>query len=288
MKNINFILTLFASLSLIFTSCDDTGETTIVDQGIKSGGVVTTLSGSTGKLLGAALNPNDLINSEVTLTNENAELLLKVAAEPGHIPSGVTKYELVKSFKDGAEVSVKESTSLPFSMEYNTVDEFLSGLNIDKKNLRIGDKINFKVKVYLNNGDVLYQASNKSKFNITINCASDLAGAYSLRFTSNFGHDITFPNEVISEVTPGYYKTTTTYRWTPGEIAPDQGFNFNDICGTITVPRQDLAQGTYNNQVYGFQDGIVNVNDNTITIYYIIEFAGGDTKIECKGVYTKL
>ncbi|CAA0162973.1 hypothetical protein [Tenacibaculum maritimum] len=178
MKNINFILTLFASLSLIFTSCDDTGETTIADQGIKSGGVVTTLSGSSAKLLGIALNPNDLANSEVTLTDENAELLLKVTAEPGHIPSGVTKYELVKSFKDGAEVSIKESTSLPFSMEYNTVDEFLSGLNIDKKNLRIGDKINFKVKVYLNNGDIFYQTTSKNNISATINCFADLSGTY--------------------------------------------------------------------------------------------------------------
>ena len=106
--------------------------------------------------------------------------------------------------------------------------------------------------------------------------------------TTDFGHDITFPNEIISEVSPGVYKTSTTYRWSAGSIAPDQGFNFDDVCGTLTVPQQGLAQGYYSNQVYGTDDGSSNPATGELKIYYITEFSGGATKINCTGVYTKL
>lgn len=286
MKKINLIFALLLSTFLMI-SCDDSGEITDVDSGLASGsGAITTLSGTIGKLLGNVANPADLENSEVALTDANAELTLKLSMEPGHIPANVSKYEIVKFYK-GNEVSVAETSELPFTAEYSTVADYFDGFGTDMTSVRIGDQIVFRIKVHTNDGNSYFVSSSKSIYTVTVNCASDLAGAYSLRFTSNFGHDITFPNEIISEVNPGEYKTTTTYRWAAGSIAPDQGFNFTDVCGTVSVPQQGLAQGYYSNQVYGFEDGLVEA-DGTIKIYYIIEFSGGATKIECTGVYTKL
>ena len=97
-----------------------------------------------------------------------------------------------------------------------------------------------------------------------------------------------FPNEIIYEKSPGVYKTTTTYRWAAGSIAPDQGFSFDDVCGTLSVPQQGLAQGYYSNQVYGFEDGSADPSTGELKMFYITEFSGGATKIECTSVYTKL
>ena len=273
---------------MTFSSCEESEDALDVDYNITTEGVVTTLSGTTGKLLGNALDPTDLATSEVTLNDNNAELILNLAVLPGHFPKNVSKYQIVKSFKGGPEVVVLETETLPISTSYETVNDFLDGLNISNSDLRIGDQIDFQVKVFTTTGNTYYEGSNFSKYSVTINCASDLAGAYSLRFTSNFGHDITFPNELISEVSPGLYKTTTTYRWDAGTIAPDQGFNFTDVCGTLNVPQQGLAQGYYSNQVYNFSDGSVNPTSGELKIYYITEFGGGTTKIECTGIYTKL
>ncbi|WP_299670723.1 hypothetical protein [uncultured Polaribacter sp.] len=275
---------------MTFTSCEDSEDSLDVDAGIVAEGVITTLSGTSGKLLGNALNPADLETSEVALTDANAELTLNLSVLPGQIPSNVAKYQIVKSFEGGEEVVVIESETLPISTSFDSVSDYFEGLNVDLKNVRIGNQINFKVKVFTNSGNVFYQGSNFSKYDVTVNCASALAGVYSLRFTSNFNHDITFPNEIITEVSPGVYKTTTTYRWASpdGLPAPDQGFNFSDVCGTLNVPQQGLAQGFYSNQVYNFADGSVDSTTGDLKIYYIIEFSGGATKIECTGVYTKL
>mgnify|MGYP001170457420 FL=1 len=289
MKNIKILSILFLAVAMTFMSCEDTEDSSQVDFGIvHTEGVVTTLSGTTGQLLGNASNPADLANSEVVLTDANAELTINLALQPGSFAKDVSKYQIVKSFKGGTEVIVAETTTLPYAQAYSTVAEFVDGLGVEQSALRIGDQIDFRVKVFTTTGNVYYEGSSFSKYSVTINCASSLAGAYSLRFTSNYNHDITFPNEIIYEKSPGVYKTTTTYRWAAGSIAPDQGFSFDDVCGTLSVPQQGLAQGYYSNQVYGFEDGSADPASGELKMFYITEFSGGATKIECTSVYTKL
>ena len=60
------------------------------------------------------------------------------------------------------------------------------------------------------------------------------------------------------------------------------------VCGTLSVPQQGLAQGYYSNQVYGFEDGSADPASGELKMFYITEFSGGATKIECTSVYTKL
>jgi hypothetical protein len=289
MKKIKFLSIFFLSIGLVFTSCVDSESSLDVDSGIKLGAVTTTLKGTTGKLLGNAVNPADLANSEVLLTDDNAELTINLDIAPGNVPLNVSKYEIVKSYNGGDEVVVAETTTLPYTQTYATVADYYSGFNVAPADVRIGDKILFQVKVFTTAGDVYYQGSNSSIHSITVNCASSLAGAYSLHFTSNFGHDITFPDAVIYEQSPGVYLTTYTYRWALGVLAsPSQGYTFNDVCGTLTIPQQGLGQDFYSNQVYGIADGAVDPATGGMKLYYIIEFSGGATKIECVADYTKL
>lgn len=289
MKNIKNLSIFFLAISFAFISCDDTGETLDIDANLDNSsqsGAITTLTGTSGKLLGNAIDPTDLENSEVILSDDNAELTLKLSLEPGSIAKNVAKYEIVKSLNNGNEVVVAETTNLPFDLTLNTVDEMISGLDVATSDLRIGDQINFLIKVYTDDGKFSYQGANSSKFSVTVNCASDLAGAYNLRVITSNGLDVSFPNEMITEVTPGYYKTTSIYRWAVGSIAPDQGFNFNDVCGTLTAPEQGLAQGYYSNKVYSFEPGSVDTNTGNLVINYIVEFASGN--VECIATYTKL
>ena len=301
MKNIKFLSIFFLSVFITFMSCEDSESTSDVDYDITAEGVITTLKGTTGKLLGNALNPADLLNSQVELSDANADLTINLAILPGQIAKNVEKYQIIKFYsrdevKEGDEVIVEgikgeetviaETKTLPYSISYDSVDEYLDGLNLTPSNLRIGDKINFQIKVFTTTGNVYYEGSNFSKYVVTINCASNLAGAYHLVLSRNNGADVIFPNEMITEVSPGYYKTESTYRWAVGSIAPDQGFNFNDVCGTLTAPQQGLAQGYYSNKVYSFKDGSADPITGELIIHYIVEFGSGP--VECTGTYTKL
>ena len=287
MKNIKILSILFLTVAMTFMSCEDTEDSSQVDFDIvHTEGVVTTLSGTSGQLLGNASNPLDLVNSTVVLTDANAELTINLALQPGSFAKDVSKYQIVKSFKGGAEVVVAETTSLPYAQAYSTVAEFLDGLGLAASDLRIGDQIDFRVKVFTTTGNIYYQGSSFSKYSVTINCASSLAGAYSLVVQRDNGADVIFPNEIITEVSPGYYKTSSIYRWAVGSIAPDQGFNFNDVCGTLNAPQQGLAQGYYSNSVYSFADGSADPTTGELIIYYIVEFGSGP--VENIATYTKL
>lgn len=287
MKNIKILSILFLSIAMTFMSCEDSDDSSQVDFDIvHTEGVITTLSGTSGQLLGNASNPLDLVNSTVVLTDANAELTINLALQPGSFAKDVSKYQIVKSFKGGAEVVVAETTSLPYAQAYSTVAEFLDGLGLAASDLRIGDQIDFRVKVFTTTGNIYYQGSSFSKYSVTINCASSLAGAYSLVVQRDNGADVIFPNEIITEVSPGYYKTSSIYRWAVGSIAPDQGFNFNDVCGTLNAPQQGLAQGYYSNSVYSFADGSADPTTGELIIYYIVEFGSGP--VENIATYTKL
>ena len=120
---------------------------------------------------------------------------------------------------------------------------------------------------------------------LAFSCFSDLAGLYDLYLTRSNGADVAFPGEEIFLIDEGYYKTTSIYRWAPGSIAPDHGFNFFDVCGVISVPDQDLAQGTYSNDVYETAPGTVDIVTGDLVIFYAVVFT--DPAL-CVGTYTKL
>lgn len=272
MNKIKILSIFFLSLAFAFTSCEDSKDVLDVDYNTNTEGVITTLAGTSGKLLGNAINPSDLENSEVVLEDSNAELDIILSIQPGSFAKNVSKYEIVKMFNGANEVVIAETTSLPYTISYTTVAEFMNGFGLSDSTLRIGDQINFRIKVFTNSGEVYYQGLGSSKYDVTINCASDLAGAYRLVVQRDNGPDVIFENEIITEVSPGYYKTTSIYRWAVGSIAPDQGFNFNDVCGTLNAPEQGLAQGYYSNKVYSFADGSADPATGELVIYNIFHF----------------
>ncbi|MDA9317085.1 hypothetical protein N9Q58_04135 [Polaribacter sp.] len=263
MKNIKFITLFFLSIFMTFMSCEDSEDASDVDYNITANTVVTTLSGTTGKLLGNVVTPSDLLNSEVTLSDVNAELTIKLSIQPGHFPENVSKYEIVKFYSRsevkvndiieveeilGEEVLVAETTTLPYSQEYTTVTDFLSGLNLTLTDLRIGDKINFRVKVYATTGEVYYQGSSFSKYTVVINCASDLAGTYAINYTSGI------QNHYITELSPGLYQIHSMMGWPTSDYA----VTFTDTCGQLSI----IDDWRFTNKIYG--EGYVDTNGDIV------------------------
>lgn len=118
---------------------------------------------------------------------------------------------------------------------------------------------------------------------VFVGCQTQIAtagvpGNFTVTVVRNDGASITFGSETVTLVDINTLKSTTTGTWAAGTIAPDQGYNFIDICGDITVPHQNLAQGYYSNEVYGLTDdgtdGSVTDADNFAATYEITFAAG--------------
>ena len=261
---------MFFALTL-FVGCDTDPDNNapVADEA----GLVVNVSNSSGKVLGTPLDANDLENTSIAFNDADVELDFSSILSLGNY-NGVSSFEIVKTLNGGNEAIVGEVSSLPFYLVYESIDDYVSGLGIDASDLRIGDVFTFKVKMYQADGDLYYFAPNMGEFSVVVNCASNLVGMYAVVATRDDGAAFDQGIEPILEVSPGYYKAKTTGGWAFGSIAPDQGYNFNDTCSTLTVPPQDLAQGYYSNDVTPGDDGSVLPNGDLV-INYVIDFASG-------------
>ncbi len=116
-----------------------------------------------------------------------------------------------------------------------------------------------------------------------VGCNSQLAGNYELTTTRDDGAQVIRP-EVITLLGPNYFETESTGLWGTNAIgvSPDSSMNFEDVCGDVSVPLQNLAQGFYSNEVYGTNltgpDG--EVDQTTLDFYfdYWVTFTAGNSQ----------
>lgn len=286
MKKILNILVVFSLV--FFYSCDPKNSDFDTDDQLtgtaaEGGAIVDVRSSSEGKLLGV---PSSLDFSTATVAFAENLLDMEVFLLSGG--QDVVGYEITKSVNGGNEVTASTSATLPISLSYSSVSEFLDGLGMSADDLRIGDVVTFRTKFIHNDGSITFSGPNDGTLKVTISCSSDLAGSYNLTMVSSNGWNINFPNEQVSEKGVGLYKTESTYRWAVGSIAPDQGLDFTDVCGELTVESQGLAQGFYSNEVKGTEAGNVDGVTGNLKLYYYVAFSGGATLIDCVGTYIKL
>ena len=111
-----------------------------------------------------------------------------------------------------------------------------------------------------------------------VGCQSTVnAYSYQVQTTRDDGASVDQGTEPILLTSVNNFKAYTTGTWAWGSIAPDQGFDFIDICGAITVPDQGLAQNFYSNQV----TGVVGANGSHGEV-----FANGDIQISYQITFT--
>ncbi len=175
MKNLKYITLAVFSLVLLF-SCE-TDEDTVAKVADETGVLINVSSQSSGAFLGSPEQGIDIPMAPVTISD--ASLNLVVTQVSGSL-SNISKMEVVKSLNGGPEVSVAESSTLPFTVELNSVDELLSGLGISESDLRIGDELVFKVKAIQTDGDVYYYNASMGVFKLVLNCSYDLTGTYTM------------------------------------------------------------------------------------------------------------
>lgn len=283
MKKIVNLLVVFSLV--FFYACDQNEDFDTDDQltgtALLGGAIVDVRSDSQGKLLGVP-SSQDFETATVSF----AEIILDLEIFLLSGGDDVANYEITKSLNNGSEVIVASSASLPISLSYSTVDEFVNGLGISAGDLRIGDYITFRTKMTHNDGRVSFSGPNDGTYKVTVSCSSDLAGNYDLTLVRDDGASWSRPGEVITEVGVGTYRTTTTGGWAPGQYSATQGYDFTDICGSITVANQDLFQGMFSNDVEGTEAGTVDGVTGNLSITYSIDFTAGPSTYT--GTYVKL
>ncbi len=269
-------LLVVASLVLLY-SCEYNNSDFDTDDQLtgtaEEGGAIVAVHNSTvGKLLGV---PSSLDFETATVAFAEVELYMEVILMSGG--NSVNGYEITKSLNNGLETTVATNVSLPMTLTYSTVEDFLDGLGVNEGDLRIGDVITFRTKIVRTDGSVEFAGPNDGTYSVTISCSSNLAGVYNKTVTRDDGSQWSRPGEIVTEEGVGEYRTTVTGGWSPGQYGDNMGYDFTDVCGELTVLDQQLFQGMFSNEVGGGDAGTVDgVTGNLFTNYFIM-FSGAPT-----------
>ena len=129
--------------------------------------------------------------------------------------------------------------------------------------------------------DKVIATGKKQQITLDYACPSFLAGNYSVTVTWSAG-SYTENDEVLVEVGIGIYQGTYVAKWGDLGVSTGYGIEFKEICGVVTVPKQNLA-GYYSNDVHGIKAGSVD-SDGVITIHYFAGSGSGD--FDYTAVYT--
>lgn len=246
MKNLRKILLAVVAL-VAFASCE-TDADTVAEIKDEAGLLVNVSATANSSILGSPQGGVDLADAPVTITN--AYLNMTVTQTAGSTAS-LQKVEIVKSFNGGEEISLGESTTLPFNLEIGTLEELLAGTGVAEADLRIADVLNFRTKVYKTDGSVYYFNSSMGDYSLVINCSSNLAGSYTVSYTSG---DYVY---TVTEVSPGVYESDQMLGW------PTSGYwvRFTDTCGAISFDINDWRFAG-SNPVSG--NGFVDADGNLV------------------------
>jgi hypothetical protein len=111
--------------------------------------------------------------------------------------------------------------------------------------------------------------------NLNYLCDSNLQGNYIVTITRNDSATPNVYDEVIGKTGSGQYRGTSVGHYAPGSLGGNPGFTFLDVCGVITVPKQNLVD-LYSNEVYGIGESYVDAATGNLHIEYEITFAAGN------------
>jgi len=219
MKKVKNLFILLISMITII-SCGITDEDTIAVVHDEAGALIRLVTSPSSSILGNPESGIDLKDAIVSVTN--ASLDLKIELTSGNLDN-ISKIEVLKSYNGSAEVVLGETTTLPYDLIVDNLNDLISGTNITPVDLRIGDVLKIRVRVTQTDGDVYYYNSS-SEYNLVVNCSSNLAGTYTVDGTS--GRAI----YNVIELSPGKYQSDQMLGW------PTSGYwvNFTDTCGILS------------------------------------------------------
>lgn len=160
-----------------------------------------------------------------------------------------------------------------FKVEYG-----VSGFELGTGRVMNSTENNIVIDTYINQGityDIYVRAncgsngySEYSEALVVTTVSQDLTGSYHVIVTRDNGIVTDQGIETITLISPNYYKTQTTGHWPIGYYNTDQGFNFENSCGEIIIPDQQLFQGASTDTVYSLY-GYVMANGDFVVEYEI-------------------
>lgn len=243
MKNIKILL--LAMLVITGLASCETDVDPVNDVADEAGMLINVSATSNSSILGSPEAGVDLKDAVVTITN--AYLNMTVTKTQGNLDN-IQNIEIVKSFNGGQESVLAETTTLPFNLEVSSLDELLSGTGLTENDLRIGDELAVRVRVTQNDGQVYYYNNAMGLYSLVVNCSSDLAGTYTINYSSGPG------THIVTELSPGTYQISSMFGW------PTSGYTvkFTDVCGKLTL----INDWQFSNTIYG--EGFVDANGNLV------------------------
>lgn len=262
----SYISALFVFTLFVFRGCINPEDLTTKDA--KEGGGIITIDGTTGKVTGVP----DPSSGIITFTD--VDYSMKIDMKTGG--SDITNFSVVKQYNDGKEIEVESFKSVPHTLHFTTINQFVAGTGKSVSDLRIGDVFTFMVKMTLSDGRKIYASPRNGLYTIVVNCSSDLAGTYEVTGIYNrpgsgiVNQQVGPRTEVISEISPGLYGTELTGAWSLADLGVSAcPVIFRDVCGDLTIAPQYLCD-YYGNIVEG--SGTVDPATGNLHMEYTIAY----------------
>lgn len=304
-------ISLFSFLALGLFSCEEDSDSLTGNENV--GGLLENVTTAVTYAQGALESEPKMVSISAFQGNEKIKSIDVYKQYFGKINIGQPNETMASSNK----VLMKNIT-FPLANQYETISfdfgytALSSGLTFNGSpmsttndvSLSIGDYWDLTYVANLTDGTTAHLSRSKTK--VTVACGSFLAGSYTCVTTrlDNPSLVIVWPFETITSTGDGAYITSTTGRfYTPGAdsgtgagtttgttvLQVDAGFNFSDVCGSLTVTSTNLGNA-YSNAVTQSAAqqtaSFVNPVTGVITIEYSIGFSGNTVFQPHRNVYT--
>lgn len=251
MKKIKHIF--FVMAAIILAACG-TDADTIAKIHDEAGAVINYNLDPSSAILGTPESGVPIEDAKVNITTANLDVSFDISEGTYGSMDNIEKIEFVKSFNGGDEISIGETSVLPYNLVVDNLDDLLAGTGLVEDDLRIGDVLSFRTKVHQNDGDVYYYNNSMGSFSLVINCGSDLAGEY--QYTDGSGVDVT-----VTETAAGVYSISAD-----NYFSSQYALYIRDVCGEISIIGGVLSDD------YGIAvSGSGSVSGSTITLKYTVD-----------------
>jgi hypothetical protein len=266
MKKIKLILFSAVISSFFFTSCNELDSDTLEGSDLTDGGNSTLIVGWANATvtesyfsdIGILDNsyPVDVLGgSDGSPTTSNIDLTITVDAST--TATAGNEYVLNTT-----------SVTIPAGSSFAGVPV---GINTGGFNPTQPTKLVLNVAVSVN-GVVVSDAAKQMTINF-VGCQSTLADfTYAVTITRDDGAETNFTEGLTMESVNNFL-THSVGLWSP-PLNPGHGVRFGDICGSLSMETQELAD-MYSNAVTPVGGATVDANGN-FTLKYIISFGSGD------------
>jgi hypothetical protein len=257
MKDIYKLLTLFLAFSLTSCLVDDTADSDLND---KSPSLIGFTAGST--------DANIKATGDVTPFSMNVEVTGPTFSSiTSDISGSVVVNEALTTAVEGTHFELDAATSsFTLSPDNNLIGNVSVNILTAGINPPLAESPVLALDI-VTSSDIASVNGRTGTILITIKylCASDLAGSYTVTGTYQaYDGSITPQNwtDTITMTGDGEYRTGRVGHWSAAVLGGTPGMTFTDLCGTLTIPSQNLVD-LYSNIVEG---GPVTAEGNTLVM----------------------